>query len=66
MVAAFTVDSEGILKNIKMLEMIDVASATEMIRGLNKFPKWIPAQRAGKPIGIQIKYPMDFRDCKKS
>jgi hypothetical protein len=64
MVAAFTVDVDGSVKNIKLIEMIDVDSATEMIRVLNNCPKWIPAKRGGKPISIEIKYPMVFRDKK--
>jgi hypothetical protein len=64
MVAAFTVDVDGTVKNIKLVQMIDVDSATEMIRVLNKCPNWIPAKRNGKPISIEIKYPMVFRDKK--
>lgn len=64
MVAAFTVDIDGSIKNIKLVQMIDVDSATEMIRVLNKCPKWIPAQRGGKPISIEIKYPMVFSEKK--
>ena len=61
MIGAFTVDEEGNVKNIKIIKMIDVESATEFIRVLNKCPKWKPAKRGGKPISIEIKYPMTFR-----
>jgi hypothetical protein len=61
MVAAFTVDIDGSVKNIKLVQMIDVESATEMIRVLNKCPKWQPAKKGGKPISIEIKYPMVFK-----
>ena len=61
MVAAFTVDADGKVKNIKLVEMIDSASAMEMIRVLNLCPKWEPAKRGGKPISVEIKYPMVFR-----
>lgn len=60
MVAAFTIDKEGSIKNIKLIEFIDMDSATEMIRVLNACPKWEPAKRSGKPISIEIKYPMVF------
>jgi hypothetical protein len=60
MIASFTVDVDGSLKNIKLVEMIDVDSGVELIRVLNKCPKWIPAKRGGKPISIEIKYPMVF------
>ena len=60
MIAAFTVDVDGSIKKIKLIKMLDVESATEMIRVLNKCPKWEPAKRGGKPISIEIKYPMSF------
>ena len=65
MVAAFTVDIDGNVKNIKLVEMIDSASAMEMIRVLNLCPKWEPAKRGGKPISIEIKYPMVFKSKSK-
>ncbi len=61
MVASFTVDVDGKIKNIKMTEFIDTDSAMEMIRVLNSAPKWIPAKRGGKPVSIEIKYPMVFK-----
>lgn len=60
MLAAFTIDEEGAVVGIKIVEMLDVESATEMIRVLKKCPKWEPAMRGGKPISIEIKYPMVF------
>jgi len=62
MVGAFTVDVDGSLKNIKIIEFFDVESATEFIRVLKKCPKWTPAKRGGKPISIEIKYPLVFRE----
>jgi protein TonB len=61
MVAAFTIDTDGKLINIKLVEMIDSESAMEMIRVLNLSPKWQPAKRKGKAISIEIKYPMVFK-----
>jgi len=61
MIAAFTIDADGSVKNIKLVEFIDAESAAEMIRVLNICPKWEPAKRGGKPISIEIKYPMTFK-----
>jgi Gram-negative bacterial TonB protein C-terminal len=61
MIASFTIDIDGSLKNIKLVEMIDVDAGVEFIRVLNKCPKWIPAKRGGKPISIDIKFPMVFK-----
>lgn len=60
MVAAFTVAADGSIQKIKMIQMIDSESAMEMIRVLNECPKWKPASRGGKPISVEIKYPMTF------
>lgn len=60
MIASFTVDVDGSIKNIKLVQMIDVDSGVELIRVLNKCPKWTPAKRGGKPISIDIKFPMVF------
>jgi len=62
MIAAFTIDEEGYVKNIKIVQMLDVESATEMIRVLKMCPRWTPAQRGGKPISVDIKYPMTFKN----
>lgn len=61
MVASFTVDTDGKMKNIKLVEFIDSESAMEMLRVLNLAPIWEPAKRGGKPISIEIKYPMVFK-----
>jgi len=60
MVASFTIDTDGKLKNIKLVEFFDSEVAVEMIRVLNLSPNWQPAQRGGKPISININYPMVF------
>lgn len=45
--------------------MIDVASAADMIRISNN-RSWVEAQRGGKPVSVEVKYPMVFRGIKKS
>lgn len=62
MIASFTIEVDGSLKNIKLVEMIDVDSGVELIRVLNKCPKWEPAKRGGKPISMEVKYPMVFKN----
>ena len=61
MIFSFTVDENGDVKNIKVVQMLDIESATEIIRVMKKCPKWEPAKRKGKPISIEIKYPMTFK-----
>lgn len=59
--AAFTIDEQGNITKIRITQILDIESATEFIRVLKKCPKWEPAKRNGKPISIEIKYPMVFR-----
>ena len=65
MIAAFKIDIDGDVKNIKIIKMIDSQSAIEMIRVLKLSPKWQPASRGGKPISIEIKYPIVFNKSEK-
>jgi hypothetical protein len=61
MVAAFTVSELGEIKSIKIVQFLDVESASEMIRILKKSPKWQPAIKLGKPVSVEIKIPLDFK-----
>lgn len=65
MIASFTIDSNGEIQNIKVIQFVDVATATEIIRVLKKAPKWIPATKNGKPISIDVNLPFDFKLSKK-
>lgn len=60
MVCSFTIDQQGAMKNIRITQMLDTDSGLELIRVLNQCPKWQPATRGGKPISIDIQYPMVF------
>ncbi len=61
MIFSFTVNEEGKVKNIKVDEILDIESATEIIRVMRLCPNWQPAMRGGKPISIEIKFPMVFK-----
>ena len=63
--AAFTIDEQGNVTKIRITQILDVESATELIRVLKMCPKWEPAKRGGKPISIEIKYPMVFNEKPK-
>ena len=58
---SFTVNELGQVKKIKVLEFPNVEAASEIIRVLNKSPKWEPAIRAGKPFSVEIKIPLVFK-----
>ena len=65
MVTAFTVNELGEVKNIKVVQFVDVETAAEIVRVLKNAPKWEPATRGGKPISVEIKFPLDFKFSKK-
>jgi hypothetical protein len=60
MLSAFTIDQNGNVKNIKVIEFFDEESAIELIKVLKECPKWEPAKRNGKAISVDINYPMVF------
>lgn len=61
MVVAFTINENGELKNCKVLQFLDIESATEILRVLKLSPKWTSAKRGGKPISVELKLPLDFK-----
>lgn len=61
-VVSFTVTELGEVKKIKVLEFPNVEAASEIIRVLNKSPKWEPAKRAGNPFNVVINMPLIFKD----
>lgn len=65
MITSFTIDVNGTIKNIKVIQFVDIETASEMIRVLKNAPNWEPAKRGGKPISIEIKFPLDFKKKKK-
>lgn len=58
---SFTINELGEVKKIKVLEFPNVEAASEIIRVLNKSPKWEPAKRAGQPFSVAIKMPLLFK-----
>jgi hypothetical protein len=64
--STFTIDEMGNVTKIKITKILDIESATEFIRVLKICPKWEPAKRGGKPISIEIKYPLVFNEKAKN
>lgn len=59
-VFTFDIAETGEMKNIRIVEFKDMDFAIEVIRVLKLAPKWIPASRGGKPIVLNIKFPVSF------
>ncbi len=66
MVAKFTINEVGEIKNIKVTQFLDVESAGEIIRVLKNAPKWEPAKRNGKNISVDISLPLNFGSNKNT
>lgn len=60
LVCSFTINEEGLLKNIRIVKDLGGESAFEMIRVLRQAPKWQPAMRNGKPFSTDIQLPFKF------
>ncbi len=60
-VFTFDIIASGEIKNIRIVEFKDMDFVTEVIRVLKQSPKWQPATRAGKPISINLRFPIEFR-----
>jgi hypothetical protein len=61
MVASFSIDTNGQLKDIRITEFVEADAAAEYIRVLMQAPKWQSARRAGKPFSVKITLPLIFK-----
>ena len=61
LVFSFTISETGAMTNLRILQYVDMASASEIIRVLQNAPAWESAKRAGKPFSVNVKYPLVFK-----
>lgn len=61
MVLSFTITTRGEVSDIRIVEVLDIESATEMIRVVKASPLWVPAMRNGDPTATTIKFPFRFK-----
>jgi hypothetical protein len=59
-VVSFSINPLGEIKNIRVIDFSDIESATEIIRVIQKAPKWEPAKRAGEAFEVKMKMPFNF------
>jgi hypothetical protein len=60
-VFTFEIADTGEIKNIRIVEFKDMDFAMEVIRVLKQAPKWLAASRGGKPISMNLRFPVEFR-----
>ncbi|PKV66828.1 energy transducer TonB [Pontibacter ramchanderi] len=60
-VAIYTVDAQGKVKNPSIIKSLDPALDEAVIKMLNKMPDWQPGTRNGKPVDIVMTLPIRMK-----
>lgn len=56
----FVVDTDGTVKNVRVLRDIGGGCGREAVRVVEMMPKWIPGKQRGKPVCSQFNLPVKF------
>lgn len=59
-ICGFTVDTNGKIKNVKVVKSVEKSLDEEAIRVIESMPNWKPAKRNGKPVDTQLNIPVVF------
>lgn len=59
--AQFIVDKDGSLSDIKVVRGIGAGCDEEVLRILNKSPKWNPGKQRGRPVKVRMIFPITFK-----
>lgn len=57
----FTIDIDGSVKDVKVIEGINFSLNIEAIRVVSMSPKWKPGKKDGKPIRVTYTFPVVFQ-----
>ncbi len=60
-VATFTIEKDGTLDDIQILQTPDRVFSEEVIRVLKKSDKWTPGTQKGEAVRVKYTLPIDFR-----
>lgn len=60
-VATFIINRDGSLSDVKILQSPEAEFSREVLRVLERSPKWTPGQQKGKPVRVKYTIPVDFR-----
>lgn len=58
---SFLVDTDGSVKDIKVLRGVDSSLDKEAIRVISKSPKWTPGKQRNKPVKVRYIFPVTFQ-----
>ena len=64
-VMRFTIDVDGLLKNIEVISSSDQSLEDEALRVVSMSPKWKPAIYNGKPVAVIYTFPVIFSSNKR-
>lgn len=59
-IAQFIVDSDGSIKNIKVVRSLGYGTDEAIINVLQSMPKWIPGYHKGNPVAVRFTVPFKF------
>ena len=60
-VATFIINRDGSLSDAKILQSSEAEFSREVLRVLERSPKWTPGQQKGKAVRVKYTIPVDFR-----
>ncbi len=60
-VVQFTVNKNGKIRDLTVLESPDEALSKEVIRVIASSPRWTPGMTAGKPQSVRMTLPLEFK-----
>ena len=58
----FTVETDGSVKNVKVLRGVDPLLDNEAIRVISSSPQWKPGYQDGKPVSVTYTFPIIFKN----
>ncbi|HNV81799.1 MAG: TonB family protein [Tenuifilaceae bacterium] len=60
-IVSFIVEADGKVTNVKVVRGIDPALDQEAVRVIESSPKWQPGKQRGKPVRVNLTFPVVFK-----
>ena len=57
----FTIDTDGSIRNVKVLRGVDSSLDKEAVRVVSSSPKWQPGMQRSKPVKVKYTFPVVFQ-----
>ena len=57
----FTIDTDGSVRNVKVLRGVDSSLDKEAVRVVSSSPKWQPGMQRNKPVKVKYTFPVVFQ-----